>query len=336
MGDSKNRKSDHQCRMEQEISALKAENKALRAQLRTYEEALLQSPLAACHHDLELRYTWIYHPHMGFSPVDVIGRTDHEILDTDLADRMSRIKRRVLETGIGEKQVIPTHVPPRPETEYFELVTEPRRDENGNIIGLLCTGIDVTELTRVAEQLRRTSAELAALSRTDPLTNIANRRHFDTALYTEVERANRNDDALSLMLMDLDWFKQYNDTQGHQQGDQLLVAFAELLASFTRRPGDLVARYGGEEFVLVLPATDLEGAQSVAGQIRRELKRLALPHPGSDLQVVTVSIGVAVKAREGQTTVDELIYAADKEMYSAKADGRDRVRVVQLSDGESE
>jgi diguanylate cyclase (GGDEF)-like protein len=318
--------------MSEEIARLRTENEALRARTALYEEAFRQSPLAACHHDLDLRYTWIYHPHMGFAPADVIGRTDYEILEFDLADRMSRIKRRVLETGIGEKHVIPTHEPPRADTEYFELVTEPRRNAEGKIVGLLCTGIDVTELTRVAEQLRAITAELASLSRTDPLTNIANRRHFDAVLYSEVERANRNETTLSLVLMDLDWFKQYNDTLGHQQGDQLLIRFAELLSSHTRRPGDLVARYGGEEFVLILPDTDTEGAQMVAGQIRRELKRLALPHPTAQACVVTVSVGVAVKASARTTTVDELIYAADKEMYAAKAGGRDCVRAVSLEE----
>lgn len=157
----------------------------------------------------------------------------------------------------------------------------------------------------------------------DGLTNISNRRHFDEILSQEVRASERNNHPLSLILIDVDYFKRLNDSAGHQVGDECLVALAKVLASACHRPRDLAARYGGEEFVLLLPDTDLSGACQVAEKVKLKLAAIKLDHPDSELgNYITVSQGVS-QWREGMSA-DDFISEADKLLYSAKSTGRDR------------
>lgn len=168
------------------------------------------------------------------------------------------------------------------------------------------------------EQLRR-------LSNSDSLTGLANRRCFDEALQKEWERAGRNGHLLTLVMLDVDLFKAYNDHLGHQAGDDCLRAVARVLAEHARRPGDLAARYGGEEFVVILPDLETGEGRLWAEQVRLAVADLALPHPASPLGVVSLSAGVAAlqPSRDSQTT--ELIRLADTRLYQAKSGGRNRV-----------
>jgi diguanylate cyclase (GGDEF)-like protein len=180
---------------------------------------------------------------------------------------------------------------------------------------------------RVAErtqELQVLNQKLEALSTTDGLTGIANRRHFDKLLANEWLRCARLGQSMALGMVDIDWFKKYNDCYGHQAGDECLRNFARIFAATVCRSGDLVARYGGEEFVFFAPATDADGALSMANKVCEELHTASLPHAFSVYGCVTASIGVAVMVpREGQEP-SMLIQAADESLYLAKKQGRNR------------
>ncbi|MES2321417.1 MAG: diguanylate cyclase [Pseudomonadota bacterium] len=177
-------------------------------------------------------------------------------------------------------------------------------------------------------ELEDSNAKLAELSSTDGLTGINNRRGFDAALESEWQRAARNGYSLALAMLDVDHFKAYNDHYGHQAGDQCLRTVADLIAAHGRRTSDLVARYGGEEFSLLAPATDAEHALVIAKGICEELARLALPHAKSPYGVVTISIGVATAMPDDSSTWTDLIEKADRALYRAKQDGRNRAQLA--------
>lgn len=196
-----------------------------------------------------------------------------------------------------------------------------RNAETGQIDGLVAISRDVTEQTNAQQKL-------AALAILDGLTGIANRRRFDERLKEEWARARRDGTSLSLLLIDVDHFKKFNDQYGHPAGDACLQAIATTLAAEARRPADLAARYGGEEFALLLPSTDPAGCKLVGKRIRQRLRELALPHaknPPSNL--VTVSVGGASfwPSAQGTTEGSSLIEAADRALYLAKGRGRDRL-----------
>jgi diguanylate cyclase (GGDEF)-like protein len=176
---------------------------------------------------------------------------------------------------------------------------------------------------RTAE-LRTLNQKLESISATDGLTGIANRRQFDTTLAAEWTRAQRQGQPLALGLMDVDWFKKYNDHYGHQAGDECLRKVASTLAATIARTGDLVARYGGEEFVFIAPATGEDDALAMARKLCQALQSLALPHELSDFSCVTASIGVACVIPNDSQTPQLLIEYADKALYQAKAKGRNR------------
>lgn len=176
------------------------------------------------------------------------------------------------------------------------------------------------------QDLEESNSHLEQLLRSDALTGIANRRHFDQAIGDEFRRAERGNYPLSLLMLDVDSFKQYNDTYGHQGGDDTLVQVAQSLAQFARRPGDLAARYGGEEFTLVLPGSSEDDARAIADDLVAHVFDKALPHASSRVcDRVTVSIGVAtILPAEGSAGIAELIANADQALYLAKARGRNR------------
>lgn len=179
---------------------------------------------------------------------------------------------------------------------------------------------------RANEELKATNEKLLQLTQQDPLTGIANRRHFNEFLRHEWQRALRENSDLSLVLLDIDHFKSYNDHYGHQAGDICLRRVASILASELNRPGDMLARYGGEEFVIVLPNTPLEGAAHIAETLRKAIERVAIAHEKSPVAArVTLSMGVAGMSVKPAFSADMLLRAADRALYKAKRDGRNRV-----------
>jgi diguanylate cyclase (GGDEF)-like protein len=191
--------------------------------------------------------------------------------------------------------------------------------------------IEIRDVSGTVEREKRLldhAESLRARSYVDGLTGIANRRYFDVALDRELRRAQRMKGELSLLLIDIDSFKAYNDHFGHQQGDTCLATVAQALAAKLKRPADVAARYGGEEFAAILPDTSLEQARLHANAIREHVAGLALPHaPAAHWPMVTLSIGVASFDRERLHEVPALIEAADKTLYAAKHGGRNRVVV---------
>ena len=187
---------------------------------------------------------------------------------------------------------------------------------------------DITGTLGRERQLRGQAEALRQQSYVDGLTGIANRRHFDVALDRELRRAHRNGNELSLLLMDIDSFKAYNDHFGHQQGDACLTMVAEAFASRLQRPADLAARYGGEEFAAVLPDTSAEQAAQLAEVIRAHVESLKLAHaPTAVHPHVTLSIGVASFDKARLADAKSLLEAADRALYAAKHGGRNQVVV---------
>ncbi|MCO7518184.1 MULTISPECIES: sensor domain-containing diguanylate cyclase [unclassified Pseudomonas] len=177
----------------------------------------------------------------------------------------------------------------------------------------------------IERALHQAHQTLKAMALTDSLTGLGNRRRLDAVLDSEIRRARRQGHALALVMLDLDYFKAYNDRYGHPAGDQCLRRFAEVLRQALKRPGDLAVRYGGEEFTLLLPNTDAQGASQIVQEILALLRRQGMVHAGSPLGLVSASAGIAVSAPTGeQVTPENLMAAADAALYQAKRQGRDR------------
>lgn len=191
--------------------------------------------------------------------------------------------------------------------------------------------IEIRDISGTVDRERRLldhAESLRARSYVDGLTGIANRRYFDVAIDRELKRAQRHERQLSLLLIDIDSFKAYNDHFGHQQGDTCLTAVAQALAGQLKRPADVAARYGGEEFAAVLPDTTAEQARAVANSIREHVASLNLPHaPAASRPFVTLSIGVSSFDKTRLNDTAALIEAADKALYAAKHNGRNLVVV---------
>lgn len=190
---------------------------------------------------------------------------------------------------------------------------------------VVTTFADITERKRAEEMLRHRAEQERLIATTDGLTQVANRRCFDERLPSEWHRLMQGKQQLSLIMLDVDYFKRYNDCYGHQAGDICLVKVASSAAQAVKRSSDLFARYGGEEFAAILPNTDADGAIAVAESIREAIRDLGIPHEQSNVStIVTVSMGIATVIPTAETSPDELVALADRALYDAKRQGRDR------------
>ncbi len=178
-------------------------------------------------------------------------------------------------------------------------------------------------------QLEELNVKLQQLSEIDSLTGIANRRRFEVTLAREWKRAFRDELPLSLIMIDIDFFKDFNDANGHQVGDQCLRRVASEIREALTRPGDLLARYGGEEFAAILPSTPLRGALAVAEVLRARVEALTIRHPQSPCGVVTISLGVATAEPGGGSSPEMLVAAADEALYRAKRAGKNRMEAAE-------
>ena len=185
------------------------------------------------------------------------------------------------------------------------------------------------ENLRLMEDLARKNGELERLSLLDDLTGVPNRRYFDRIIKQEWSRAVREQSPIAVVMIDIDYFKVYNDTYGHQQGDTCLQQVAAALSASLKRPSDFIARYGGEEFIAVLPDTGLEAAQFLSEAMRENIVRLGIEHRASMIcPQVTASLGVASAIPGRESAHAALIKQADEALYAAKQGGRNRTQAA--------
>ena len=292
-----------------------------------------KSPAVAWMKDEAGRYVYVNEPlerafHLRLD--DIRGKTDFDRFPEETAQRVCENDRLVLSTG-RPTQLIEDAPTPDGQVHTWMVIKFPFADAAGHrLIGGLA--VDITELkmleVELTERLRKTeelnselatdNARLRELASTDGLTGLKNYRHFCEVLDSACSLAARQGEPLSVLMVDVDLFKQFNDSFGHQSGDDVLSTLATLLRTSVRSH-DLVARYGGEEFVILLPATDLSGSRVVAERLRVAVERYAWP-----LRRVTVSIGVATMMEAPRVPAD-LVKKADHALYRAKRMGRNRV-----------
>jgi diguanylate cyclase (GGDEF)-like protein/PAS domain S-box-containing protein len=207
------------------------------------------------------------------------------------------------------------------------LTATPMRGLDQELIGIVANFKDISARKKAEEALQQANMKLDRLASIDSLTQIANRRRFDEILALEWRRMQRERLPLSLIMIDIDCFKIYNDTYGHQQGDDCLQSVAKSISQQSKRPADLVARYGGEEFVVVLPNTNTDGAAHLAEQMRKQVQLLNMPHKNSPVMpVVTISLGVSTLVPVSDCSPEQLLAWADQCLYQAKEAGRNRVQ----------
>ena len=200
------------------------------------------------------------------------------------------------------------------------------RDEAGEVQALVGFMFDISERKKTEEKLARLQKELEELSFKDGLTGVANRRMLDSVMQMEWTRARRNVQPLSIIMFDIDHFKEYNDHYGHLQGDECLKQVAQLLDGAAARSRDFFARYGGEEFVMVLPETDAKAVALVAERCRKQIFKQQIPHVSSPVsQVLTVSMGTATLIPSAEDILSDFIALADRQLYRAKESGRNCV-----------
>ncbi|MCB5208211.1 sensor domain-containing diguanylate cyclase [Methylovorus mays] len=197
------------------------------------------------------------------------------------------------------------------------------RNADGEVEALIGFMFDISERKKTEEKLLQLQKELEELSFQDGLTRVANRRMFDSIIQVEWTNARRNSQPLSLIMLDIDYFKQYNDHYGHIQGDDCLKQVAEILSSAGTRANDFFARFGGEEFVLVLPQTDSDAAKKIAERCRKLIFKAQIPHAKSLIgPVLTISVGVGTVIPGYQDESLDFINTVDQRLYQAKQLGR--------------
>lgn len=220
-----------------------------------------------------------------------------------------------------------------PSTEDFYYPSEDARWYHYVVVklgdGIAVTVRDITERKETELALQEANDKLEKLVNLDGLTNIANRRHFGAYLDLEWNRHQREQDPIALIMIDIDYFKRYNDHNGHQCGDDCLIRVAQTIAQVPQRPTDLVARYGGEEFAVILSNTDSDGALRIAEKIQLAIATLAIPHEKSEVgDRITLSIGIASIVPASTQEANVLIRHTDQALYTAKGEGRNRTIVA--------
>ncbi|MBN1276202.1 MAG: diguanylate cyclase [Deltaproteobacteria bacterium] len=214
----------------------------------------------------------------------------------------------------------------------FLLSVTPLIGLSGEKIGIVGNFTDIADRKKVEAMLQEANRKLQYLAIIDGLTQLANRRRFDECLEQEWKRLKREEAPLSLIMCDVDFFKLYNDTYGHQLGDDCLRSVAEAIRQSVKRSTDLAARYGGEEFGVILPNTNKEGALHTAEVIRNEIKQIKIVHSQSKVsRYVTLSLGISTMIPSQGLSPEALVKEADKALYTAKEQGRDRA-VVYIPD----
>jgi diguanylate cyclase (GGDEF)-like protein/PAS domain S-box-containing protein len=259
---------------------------------------------------------------LGYEPEEMLGMRTDDILHPD--------DRALWEEAFGERSldcsddIQATYRVLR--ADGSPIWVEVNRRSLGPDQGFVVATRDVTRRKEIEAELADANQRLELIANEDGLTHLANRRRFDETLANEFRRAKRDGTGLSLIMIDVDHFKLFNDYYGHPAGDRCLADIAFALSKVPGRGGDLVARYGGEEFCIVLPTAAGAGAVVMAERARATVRALKIPHEHNEAKIVTISLGVAwLTADSAIATPEELIYAADTALYRAKNGGRDQV-----------
>ena len=257
----------------------------------------------------------------GYDPEGLVGKSPERIVHVDdwpsLQEALTKLRD-------GEEQEALRYRVVRADGRSIWVETHARLMSDG--VSMILSMRDITTRKEAEDDLRLANAQLQEAARIDSLTGLANRRRFDEALNLEFKRCMRNELPLSLILIDVDCFKSYNDRYGHQAGDVCLQELGQVARRFARRAGDVAARYGGEELAVVLPDTEAEKAASLAERMRVAISALRMEHVGNPCGVVTASFGVATiyPSQQSGPTAD-LVKRADQLLYEAKARGRNLV-----------
>ncbi len=212
---------------------------------------------------------------------------------------------------------------------WIRDVVHVARDENGEVEALIGFMFDISERKETEQKLLDLQKELEELSFKDGLTGVSNRRMLDSVLEQEWVRARREQLPLSLLLIDIDFFKQFNDFYGHMQGDDCLIKVAQVLSEAATRSRDFFARFGGEEFVMVLPETDAEAAQKIAQRCQQFIFKQQIPHADSAVsQILTISIGSGTLIPSHKDELRDFVDRIDRALYQAKQAGRNRIQAA--------
>jgi len=269
---------------------------------------------------------------LGWEPQELHGRS---ILDLVHPDHQASLQMVLDTLAEGQGREILSHLSRSRNGNYIwlETVFSLIREQNtGTPAEIVAVTRDISRRKQVEEQLADANRHLEVLASTDGLTGIANRRRFDAFLTHEWRRGARTVTPISLLLIDLDHFKAFNDHYGHMTGDDCLKAVGDAVQQIARRSADLAARYGGEEFALILADTDAAGAQGVATRLLKRIAELGITHAGSPYGKVTASIGFASAVPTGELLKEKLIEAADRALYDAKHSGRNRISSADSAD----
>jgi len=256
----------------------------------------------------------------GKTPDYFLGKTFWDIYPKEHADHRQATSIKVFETG--ESQSVEVVVPLPGRTLYYIAKANPVRDAAGEVLLNLTHAIDITERKLMEEALRESEKKYRELSIIDDLTQLYNSRYFHQQLRMEIDRVNRYGQPLTLLLLDLDDFKAFNDTYGHVEGDQVLFRLGQVIKRWLRQT-DSAYRYGGEEFTILLPMTTDADGTVTAERVRTEFKKeIFIPEPNKKVQM-TLSIGLA--EYRPQEEMRGFVHRVDQLMYQGKKNGKDRV-----------
>jgi len=264
----------------------------------------------------------------GYRPEELMGRKPEEFIhEEDLADLRKRYQ--AVFRGKNASEIMTVVYRARNKTgnwSWLETTFRGVAMPDGTLEGFISVTRDITDRKEREEHLILLNRQLQEWSFIDALTGIGNRRYFDDTLGKEWSRGLRHNYPLTLVLFDVDYFKRYNDSLGHQKGDECLKAIARATADTFPRKTDFVGRYGGEEFAVILPNTPVDMSLKLCEKLRQNIEELGIPHPASDVSgFVTVSIGAAHVMPTMEGSPAQLIVEADKALYEAKRQGRNRV-----------
>ena len=284
------------------------------------------------HYRITLWNAW-FEAHTGYAASDTTGEDFFSVFPDLEYHRVGDAIRQAISHNLSSllsqslhRSPFPLYAEPtRPGARLSQAVTiVPLGDEERYCLIQI---VDVSAAVRRESLLRDQAHELLAQSLSDGLTGVGNRRYFDLCIEREWRASKRNNKSLSLLLIDVDFFKLYNDCYGHQRGDECLQKVANAMRCALQNPGDILFRYGGEEFCALLPETRSADAVEIAEKLRTSVQQLDLPHANAPDGIVSVSIGVASHCQKNHAEYGQLIQSADNALYEAKRAGRNTVRV---------